>query len=147
MIRRNPQEIADFFGCKVQVNPYIFSADLWDANDEIKESVGYLNHQLIHMSNTDDDKFRYEPQKNQEKSDSDKKDGSCYQDFADSDNNAPHQSEVYVDKEYCVVGATDFDSLKKRVQNMMRSGWKPQGGIAVEHLKDVFFYQAMVRGV
>lgn len=143
MIKRSSQEIADFFGCKVQVNPYIFSAGLWDPNDESKECVGYLNHKLIHMSNTDDDKLTYEPQKNQEKSDN--KNGSYYQDSENSDNK--HQSEVYVNKEYCVVGASDFDSLKKRVQNMMRSGWKPQGGIAVEHLKDVFFYQAMVSGV
>lgn len=147
MIKRSSQEIADFFGCKVQVNPYIFSAGLWDSNDEIKKCVGYLNHELIHMSNTDDDKLTYEPQENQEKSDSDKEDSSCYQDFADSDNNALHQSEVYTNKEYCVVAASDFESLKKRVQNMMNSEWKPQGGIVVEHLKEVFFYQAMVRGI
>lgn len=145
MIKRDPQYIADFFGCKVQVNPYTFSANLWDANDEIKECVGYLNRELIHMSNTDDDKLTYEPQENQEKSGN--KDGSYYQDFADSDNNALHQSEVYTNKEYCVVAASDFESLKKRVQNMMNSEWKPQGGIVVEHLKEVFFYQAMVRGV
>lgn len=148
MIKRDPQEIADFFGCKVQVNPYTFSADLWDANNKIKGCIGYLNHQLIHMSNMDDDKFRYEPQEKQEN-----KDGPCYQDSENSDNK--HQSDVYVNKEYCVVGASDFESLKKRVQNMMRSEWKPQGGIVVEHLpstdgygdKDVFFYQAMVRGI
>lgn len=90
--RRGPQEIADFFGCKVRVNPYTYNTDLWDANDEIKGCVGYLNHQLIHMSNMDDDKFMYEPQKKQE-----------------------------------------------------NSGNK--GGIVVEHLKEVFFYQAMVRGI
>lgn len=89
--------------------------------------------------------IRRNPQGKQEKSEN--KNSPCYQDFTDSDNNAPHQSEVYVAKEYCVVGASDFESLKKRVQNMMRSEWKPQGGMAVEHLKDVFFYQAMVRGV
>ena len=141
--RRGPQEIADFFGCKVRVNPYTFSANLWDGNDEIKGCVGYLNHQLIHMSNMDDDKFMYEPQGNSLNSEN--KDGPYYQDFADSDNK--HQSEVYTNKEYCVVGASDFESLKKRVQNMMSSEWKPQGGIVVEHLKEVFFYQAMVRGI
>ena len=143
MIKRDPQEIADFFGCKVRVNPYTYNTDLWDANDEIKGCVGYLNHQLIHMSNMDDDKFMYEPQKKQENSGN--KDGSYYQDFADSENK--HQSEVYANKEYCVVVASDFESLKKRVQNMMNSEWKPQGGIVVEHLKEVFFYQAMVRGI
>lgn len=145
MIKRSSQEIADFFGCKVQVNPYIFSAGLWDPNDEIKECVGYLNHKLIHMSNTADDKLTYEPQEKQENSGN--KDGSYYQDSEDSDNNALHQSEVYTNKEYCVVAASDFESLKKRVQNMMNSEWKPQGGIVVEHLKDMFFYQAMVKGV
>ena len=150
MIKRDPQEIADFFGCKFQVNPYTFSAHLWDANDEIKESVGYLNHQLMHMSNMDDDKFRYEPQEKQggqeeTLSNSDNKNSPCYQDSENSDNK--HQSEVYANKEYCVVAASDFESLKKRVQNMMNSEWKPHGGIVVEHLKEVFFYQAMVRGI
>lgn len=108
MIKRGPQEIADFFGCKVRVNPYTYNTDLWDANDEIKGCVGYLNHQLIHMSNMDDDKFMYEPQKKQENSEN--KNSPCYQDSENSE-------------------------------------WKPQGGIVVEHLKEVFFYQAMVRGI
>ena len=152
MIGRNPQEIADFFGCKVQVNPFTFSADLWDANGKIKECVGYLNHLLIHMSYTDDDKFRYEPQKNQEKSDFDKKDGSCYQDFADSDNNAPHQSEVYLLPHggcYRTVTGYTLPEFDSKVNAAVKEGWKPVSMHvhSFESHPKVIFYMAMVRGV
>lgn len=97
--------------------------------------------------------IKRDPQENQEKSDSDKEDSSCYQDSENFDNK--HQSEVYANKEYYVVVSSGLESLRKRVQNMMNSEWKPQGGIAVEHLPksegyaDVacFYYQAMVRGL
>ena len=39
MIKRDPQEIADFFGCKVKVNPTVAFADLWDASGD-EEYVG-----------------------------------------------------------------------------------------------------------
>ena len=143
MIKRDPQEIADFFGCKVKVNPYTYNVDLWDTNNDIKECVGYMKHHLVLTSNMADGKLTYEPQGNSLNSEN--KDGPYYQDSENSENK--HQIEVYTNKEYCVVVASDFESLKKRVQNMMSSEWKPQGGIVVEHLKDVFFYQAMVRGI
>lgn len=95
MIKRDPQEIADFFGCEVQVHPYTNSVNLWDPNGDIKEGLGYLNHKLIHMSNTADDKLTYEPQEKQENSGN--KDGSYYQDSENSDNK--HQCEVYANKE------------------------------------------------
>lgn len=148
MIKRDPQEIADFFGCKVQVNPYTFSANLWCANDEIKECVGYLNHELMHMSNTDDDKLTYEPQENQWKSGN--KDGSCYQDFADYDNNAPHQSEVYIEDHYVLLGEFNPGTLMQKVEEYLNKGFKlygnpwtgPDTGSA-----GYIHYQAMVRGV
>lgn len=142
MIKRDPQEIADFFGCKVQVNPYTFSANLWCANDEIKECVGYLNHELMHMSNTDYDKLTYEPQENQEKSDSDKEDSSCYQDFADYDNK--HQCKVHTHKDYIILWADNRMKLAMDVVDNMTDGWEPLGGVAVDQ---AFFYQVMVRGV
>lgn len=144
MIKRSPQEIADFFGCEVQVHPYTNSVNLWDPNGDIKEGLGYLNHKLIHMSNTADDKLTYEPQENQEKSDSDKEDSSCYQDFADYDNNAPHQSEVHTHKDYIILWADNRMKLAMDVVDNMTDGWEPLGGVAVDQ---AFFYQAMVRGV
>lgn len=159
MIKRDPQEVADFLGVYVAQDEdgdwYIFcekpelnnSCNVWSGGWYM-----LLNPDIIAIPKAHNWRLLYEPQGKQEKSEgnslnSGKKDGSCYQDFADSDNYAPHQSEVYTNKEYCVVAASDFESLKKRVQNMMNSEWKPQGGIVVEHLKEVFFYQAMVRGI
>lgn len=155
MIKRDPQEIADFFGCKVQVNPYTFSAHLWDANDEIKESVGYLNHQLMHMSNMDDDKFRYEPQEKQggqeeTLSNSDNKNGSYYQNFEDSDNNAPHQSEVYIEDHYVLLGEFQPDTLMQKVEEYLNKGFKLYGNPWTgpdTRSYGYIHYQAMVRGI
>ena len=155
-IKRHPQEIADFFKGYVAQDEngswYLFNTkpaindvgDRWVAigmysfiiPTAIKTPEGHDWHTI------------YEPQP--------KDPIEVFNEIQARGNDiAPHQSEVYVNKEYCVVGASDFESLQKRVQNMMRSEWKPQGGIAVEHLpstdgycdKDVFFYQAMVMGV
>lgn len=147
MIKRTQQEIADFFGCKVQVNPYTSSANLWDANDEIKECVGCLNHQLMHMSNTDDDKLTYEHQEKQENSGN--KDGSYYQDSENSDNK--HQSEVHTHKEYCVIKNETPAGLSKQATKLIDKGYKPVGGISIGYEYGAcprqYFYQAMVRGV
>lgn len=149
MIKRSPQEIADFFGCEVQVHPYKNSVNLWAPNGGIKEGLGYLKHKLIHMSNTADDKLTYKPQETQENSEgnspnSENKGGPCYQDFADSDNYAPHQSEVHTHKDYIILWADNRMKLAMDVVDNMTDGWEPLGGVAVDQ---AFFYQAMVRGV
>ena len=155
MIKRTPQEIADFFGCYVardtdrrwhifKEKPELRLGYYRKENTLIKNGI-YLNTELINTDNVCKLVVLYEPQKtispeptviNAESGENCQKDDLC-----------PHQSEVHTHKEYCVVAESDFESLKKRVQNMMNSEWKPQGGIVVEHLKEVFFYQAMVRGV
>lgn len=152
MIKRDPQEIADFFGCKVQVNPYTNNTDLWDSNGDIRDCVGYLDHQIVLKSNMADGNSTYEPKEKQEKSEgnspnSENKNCPCYQDFTDSDNNAPHQSEVHTHREYFVVEA-GLDELashfEKIIHEMLNEGWKLQGGICVDNAR---YYQAMVRGV
>lgn len=94
----------------------------------------------------------------------------CYTDQAESDNKrinsksgescqksdlCPHSGEVYTQKEYCILGHGIDRTLAKLVIKAMEEGWKPLGGVAVEHLStsdgyatdSSFFYQAMVRGV
>lgn len=145
MIKRSPQEIADFFGCKVQVNPYTFSANLWDANDEIKEGLGYLNHKLIHMSNTADDNLTYEPQEKQENSGN--KDGSYYQDSENSENK--HQSEVHIGARYVLLGEFNPYELMRKIDELLNDGFKLYGNpfVGPETSYGYIHYQAMVRGL
>ena len=67
----------------------------------------------------------------------------------DSDNK--HQYEVHTHAEYCVEHNLELGSLMSRITTMMKDGWKPCGGIAIEppaHREySTEFYQAMVRGV
>lgn len=155
MIKRDPQEIADFFGCEVQVHPYTNSVNLWAPNGGIKEGLGYLKHKLIHRSNTADDKLTYKPQETQENSEgnspnSENKGGPCYQDFADSDNYAPHQSEVYIEARYVLLGEFHPGTLMQKVEEYLNKGFKlygnpwtgPDTGSA-----GYIHYQAMVRGL
>ena len=157
IIKRDPQEIADFFGCKVQVNPYTYNVDLWDSNGDIRDCVGYLDHQIVLKSNMADGNSTYEPKEKQEKSEgnspnSENKNCPCYQDFTDSDNNAPHQSEVHTHKEYEIivkVGPHAVWELRAEVNRAIECGWSPLGGISVSHSHEgnPCIYQAMVRGV
>ena len=62
--------------------------------------------------------------------------------------NAPHQSEVFIHKEYRIVKAhkeINPEAFAQGVAVWLNSGWKPCGGIAFD--KEGCPYQAMVRGV
>lgn len=97
------------------------------------------------------DKLTYKPQEKQENSGN--KDGSYYQDSENSENK--HQSEVHTHFEYTVEHSYQLNPLISRIKCLMNDGWKPQGGIEVEHLPKsegyaddaCYYYQAMVRGV
>lgn len=148
MIKRDPQEIADFFGCKVKVNPYTYNVDLWDTNNDIKECVGYMKHHLVLTSNMANGKLKYEPQGNSLNSEN--KDGPCYQDFADSDNNAPHQSEVYIEDHYVLLGEFQPDILMQKVEEYLNKGFKLYGNPWTgpdTRSYGYIHYQAMVRGI
>ena len=148
MIKRVPQEIADFFGCKVKVNPYTYNVDLWDTNNDIKECVGYMKHHLVLTSNMADGKLTYEPQEKQENSDN--KDGSYYQDSENSDNNAPHQSEVYIEDHYVLLGEFQPDILMQKVEEYLNKGFKLYGNPWTgpdTRSYGYIHYQAMVRGI
>ena len=141
MIKRTPQEIADFFGCYVfeaetegdfyvtkqkpiqDYDCYVMSVDD-GALGILSEFVSFpADHDRTHL---------YEPQTEIE---------GC-----------PHQSEVHTHKEYKVVCYTYENSLNEAITSMMAEGWKPQGSIAMVYLGEIYsppimFAQAMVRGL
>ena len=145
MIKRTPQEIADFFQCYVAQNrdgswhmffgrPYSTTIHwcLYDSTEGSMEidacAVDVPTNHLWTML--------YEPRMQKpEKPD--------------------HASEVFIHKEYVVVEGNRIQDLSKKVNTLLNHGWKLQGGVAVEYLPESdgykegseVFYQAMVRGV
>ena len=148
MIKRTPQEIADFFGS------YVFQESdrdsfymtkgkpVWNGADFVLNCDGMLS--LIDKSVVDipadhDWTHLYEPQKNPIE---------VFKDIQSRRESAPHQSEVHVEKEYMIVTAhkeIDADTFAEGVMIWIRAGWKPCGGISFD--KKGCPYQAMVRGV
>ena len=148
MIKRDPQEIADFFGCKVLVNPFSEAANL-NADDDSGYCIGYLKkHTVVSCENHDKTTIIFEPQRKQRNSEN--KNNSCSQDYTDSDNNAPHQSEVHTHREYCVIKNETPVGLSKQATKLIDKGYNPVGGIAIGYEYGAcprqYFYQAMVRG-
>lgn len=150
MTKRTPQEIADFFGCYVfeaetegdfyvtkqkpiqDYDCYVMSVDD-GALGILSEFVSFpADHDRTHL---------YEPQSGNQ--------GKTEEDFPN------HISEVYTHKEYKIIADNDPHKLINKVTKRLNEGWKPQGGVAVEHLPisdgyvddGEIFYQAMVRGV
>ena len=160
MIKRTPQEIADFFQCYVaQDDSGVWFLHAIKPNKGVKEwveassNIVIIFSDLVDIPKDHDWTHLYEPQKtifpestviNEESGRNCQKHDLC-----------PHQSEVHTHKEYDVVGSDDLSRMKHDISALMEQGWKLQGGIAVEHLSmadgyvnDVpVFYQAMVRGV
>ena len=158
MIKRTPQEIADFFGCYVyedsrygqyefrlsEARPKISNNEFWDCY----YTDAYLLHDLIKLPPDHDWTHLYEPQNmtpesqiiNEESDENCQKSGLC-----------PHSGEVYTHKEYIVVHDSFLSELAAKVARHMENGWKLQGGVAIRHPENRedshTFYQAMVRGV
>ena len=141
MIRRTPQEIADFFGCYVaetesgfwfmirhkpslENGEWITRCGLpYDIDSNIVEAPA--DHDWTHL---------YEPQ-------------MVSAETAHT-TEAPHLGEVYAHKEYRIVTAhkeIDSEVFSKGVMAWIERGWRPAGGISFD--KHGCPYQAMVRGV
>lgn len=146
MIKRTPQEIADFTGCYVaqdfdgswmayEIKPTMNKTKRYWI---LKDSVGamlIIHSNMLDIPEDHDWTQLYEPQNITQQSD------LCL-----------HQSEVYVQKEYRIVQALSAEELAAKVANMMENGWKLQGGVSAQPLSDAddnlhTFHQAMVRGV
>ena len=134
MIKRSPQEIADFFGCEIEIVSYEKAIALWETG-KIK-CFGRIGLEAL-ISSDSEWKKSYKPRN------------------ADSVNKPDHSSEVFIHKEYVVAEGSRTQDLSKKVNTLLSHGWKLQGGVAIEHLPEsdgyaegsAVFYQAMVRGV
>ena len=143
MIRRSPQEIADFFGCYVaqdeagnwflyQDKPALIN-ESWSVPEN---SILLLNEELINVPVNHHWRCLYEPRMQKPE-------------------RPDHASEVFIHKEYVVAEGNRTQDLSRKVNILLNHGWKLQGGVTVEHLPisdgyvedGAVFYQAMVRGV
>ena len=151
MLKRDPQEIADFFGCYVvqdaddswllfEDKPVkINSAKCWDG-----EFSGRIYQELIDYTKLQDEAVIYKPQP----IDAIK----VFKSIQERKNSAPHQSEVRTHKEYEIivkVGPHAVWELRAEVNRAIECGWSPLGGISVSHSHEgnPCIYQAMVRGL
>lgn len=137
MIKRTPQEIADFFGCYVTqdekgrwrlfcAKPIIYkgldNTIAWDS--EYEQSL--LISCLIDVPKGHNCKYLYEPQKQ---------------------DTAPHQSEVHTHKEYQIVCGDECGEgryISDSVNKKLSEGWELYG---TPFYGNGYIYQAMVRGV
>ena len=148
MIKRTPQEIADFFGGYVVQSKeglwYMLNSkpkvegNNWIGNGE---SSIRINEGLISVSVNHDWTHLYEPQNitpesgiiNEESDENCQKDDLC-----------PHQSEVHTHKEYQIIEGENTLMLLYNVNYWLRNGYKLQGSPFV---MNNHVYQAMVRGL
>lgn len=171
MIKRTPQEIADIFEGYLAMNRngawYLFASkpdryeDTWRIGSK---EFTFVPEGLIDIPANHDWTILYEPQGKEgkteedfpyftETADSDNKQDAYSEKQVDSDNKeAPHQSQVHVHAEYCIVTNVNPVGLSGHVRELVSEGWRPQGGVAVEHLpksegyvQDCCYHQAMVR--
>lgn len=138
MIKRTPQEIADFFGCYVaqdkiedwylyRKKPSCDGEKRWKCmkDDRIQ---GFLEPSAVNAPGDHEWTHLYEPSNSREKPD--------------------HLAEVYSEREYSIVMDISRNNLAVLINQMMADGWRPQGGITVERYGNDFgFFQAMVRGI
>lgn len=139
MNQHTPQEWADITGCYVVRDQLHEKFELFNDRPEINYEEGFWSQtgdwgELPHKAVPEkfyyqDWTILYEPRKQ---------------------DSAPHQSEVFIHKEYATVLGFDIDELNAKISRLMNEGWKPIGNAGyTEELISGFahWHQAMVRGV
>ena len=129
MIKRTPQEIADFFGCEIEIVSYENAVALWEIGKN--KCFGRIGLEALLSSNQECNK-----------------EASYSEKAPVSENKPDHLGEVYTHKEYRIVTAhkeIDSESFAKGVMAWVERGWIPTGGISFD--KQGCPYQAMVRGI
>lgn len=168
MIKRTPQEIADFFQLYVVRQP---NGCVWNGFSEKpkfhescntwlsvgKGTVLTINSGLIDSPENCDANWThlYEPCVRNTCENEDENARITQEPSTNPASLCPHQSEVHTHREYAVIEAKRAHDLANKVNVMLAYGWEIQGGIAIEYLPESddyeeggeFFYQAMVRGV
>lgn len=155
MIRRSPQEIADFFGCYVAQDEagcfMIYSEkpefiledemygvkNVWVMANKPEGVFEYITS-LVDVPTDHDFHRLYEPNLSEKPTDSV---GSAKN---ETTTKAPHQSEVHTHREYIIMCADNRITLEQYVIDKINHGWELSGGIAVDK---GFFYQTIVRGI
>lgn len=145
MIKRTPQEIADFFGCYVAQNERSGSFKIYSEKPEvIIEDEVYGVRNVWVMANKPEGVFEYITSLVEVPKDHDFH--RLYEPNLSENptGSAPHQSEVHTHREYIIMCADNRITLEQYVMDKINHGWELSGGIAVDK---GFFYQAMVRGL
>lgn len=150
MIKRLPQEIADFTGCYVAQT----ATGYWFLSEEKPplRSYGWITRDRYDLPDVFVDvpeghswEFLYEPRPySTEIEDSDNKDLPYSEERPDSDNKASHQSQVHVHQEYAMLSYYSSESLAKAVNGFLGDGWKLYGN---PFAGEDCLYQAIVRGL
>ena len=163
MIKRTPQEIADFFGC------YVFEAEtegdfyvtkqrpIKDCDCYViragDEALG-ISSEFIRLTIGHYQSRLYEPHGKEGKTEEDfpnpdNKSNACYEDQADSDNKPNRLGEVYTHKEYVLLCEFQPGPLMQKVNELLQDGFRLYGNpwTGPDSNYGYIHYQAMVRGV
>ena len=138
MNSHTPQEWADITGCYVARDRDRQCFDLYEEKPEINNKEGWWEDTVGNVGSIPRDLV---------KEDLDTYDWTTLYEPRKADN-APHQSEVFIHKEYRIVKAhkeINPEAFAQGVEVWLNSGWDPCGGLAFD--KEGCPYQAMVRGV
>lgn len=152
MIKRDPQEIADFFGGYVaqecitgdfwifSEKPVLLSVDefhvenVWCTPGKPNCKEIFIDKAFVNIPENHNFRMCYEPQGKSEEN---------------HNNTAPHQSEVHVHSEYKTVTGYSLPEFDRKVNDAIREGWKPlsTGVFPVVPSIGTVYYMAMVRGL
>lgn len=161
MIKRTPQEIADFFGCYVAQDDkgawyaYANKPDMIPATDHVRgywnsvdDSCSCLLYECLFVPENHDWTHLYKPSCSEKSADFDNKEASCSEKAPDSDNKPAHLGEVYTHKEFQLVYSDTPAGLSDAVTNLIGRGWSLYGSpFAKAYGAEFYLHQAMVRGV
>ena len=154
MIKRDPQEIADFFGVYVAqdndesgiwnifFNRPVLINGYWFDESEGKLYSGTYITALVSVPEDHDYHTIYEPQT---------KDAiEVFKSIQErGKNSAPHQSEVHVHSEYKTVTGYSLPEFDRKVNAAISEGWKPLSMAIFPVVPSIgtVYYMAMVRGL
>ena len=150
IIKRDPQEIADFFGGYVAQNrngewnlfyssePYI--DDVYGTWEDDALEI-YIDSKLIDVSEGHDWQTLYKPQP----IDAIK----VFKSIQERKNSAPHQSDVHVHSGYKTVTGYSLSEFDRKVNDAISEGWKPLSMAIFPVVPSIgtVYYMAMVRDV
>lgn len=159
MIKRTPQEIADFFQCYVAMDRN-GEWNIYENRPAIKNGMSFwvadsgfdaeINKVLLEVPADHDWTHLYEPQPCSEKpADSINKEASYSEKAPVSENKPDHTSEIYTEKEFKLIPAFDPARLEAMISDYLNEGFTLYGNPFVVEDRNYgpMIIQAMVRGI